>query len=329
MRYGIYLILMCIASLHARSVHRPISAHPPHIQAYWQETPETCYTLYHEHLQYWPLFTRFDYQHMLDNYLPSEEIPYRNEPENSVSGNTFDTQLQECITRIVKGKNRNSHCGDFKIIKDRDFNYKYNAGVIILKSKSHPFIVKLFMETPYTLTKPYSKGIEPCFFFSMTGGSSRFFAGFTRIKNKQYIEERLKQSDIWRDQVTVPRKWFWVPHNIPWISIDAYHLSGPGNHDHTSVPSVYAIVSDAIETKTPYAMFDREHRKIALNLTHYIGEHRLDPHIDNFVIESKTDKIAIIDTEHFASMTGLDDDFTSKAERNKIHTYHIPETLKV
>lgn len=49
---------------------------------------------------------------------------------------------------------------------------------------------------------------------------------------------------------------------------------------------------------------NKENRKFALNFSYKL-ENRLDPHIDNFMIEKDTGKIVIIDTEHFPSMVGL------------------------
>jgi len=289
----------------SRSVHRPQPVYTPHITAHWHHTPDNTYTLFNKHLTYWPIFTRCDYQHMMDNLLPDRAITYRYDATQYVNGSELKRQLNTCIDAIQRTHSRLSQFGRFTVLKDSDFNYKHHCGVLILKSNDHPFIVKLFMEKPHALTKPYSKGIEPCFFFSMTGGMSRFFAGFTRIKNKMSIANIVSESPRWHNWITLPRKWFWMPDDGTWITIHGHHVRGHGSHDAIDVPSTYAVISDAIETDHKRAMFTSANRKMALDITKDIGYNRLDPHIDNFVIEKYTNKIAIIDTEHFASITGI------------------------
>ncbi len=350
-------ILLCIIILiihldtFSRSIHRPQPEYTQYITAHWDGHSNYKYMLQHKHLTYWPVFTRFDYEHFLENQLPSRDIPYRYDTTRSVHGDTFDTLLQECIQNLTKTTSRFSEIGAFTVIKDRDFNYRYHSGVLVLKCKHHPFIVKLFMENPYTFTKPYSKGIEPCFLFSMTGGISRYLAGFTRIKNKHNIETLVSSSKTWRNHITTPRKWFWMPHDVRWLRINGYHLRGFGTEDTIALPGVYAVISDAIETEKPYGMFSRSQRKTALDLARFLDKNRLDPHIDNFMIEKGTNRIAIIDTEHFASMTGIRETMTfssykswylklsrkcfkdvmlrSKHDRFALLTGDIPTTLQI
>lgn len=334
-----------------RSIHRPQPIFTQYITACWSHKPDTKHTLTNKNLSYWPIFTRFNKTHFLQNQLPNAPITYRYDANKYVHGQTLSTLLQDCITRLKKTHSRFSEIGEFKILKDRDFNYRYHSGVLILKCKKHPFIVKLFMENPYTFTKPYSKGVEPCFFFSMTGGSSRYLTGFTRIKNKQNIAHIVDSSHEWKDHITLPRKWFWMPDDVNWMHVRGYHLRGYGSVDTIELPGTYAVISDAIETDQPAGMFTCEKRKVALNLAQFLDKNRLDPHIDNFMIEKGTNKIAIIDTEHFASMTGIQETMQfssykswylklsrkcfkdvmlrSKRDRNRQLTDEIPDTLQI
>lgn len=349
----IYLAVCGIphATFAQRSIHRPQPFFTQQITASWSHAPDTAHVLKNKNLTYWPIFTRFDLEHFRNNQLPHKPITYRYDATRVAHGETIDALLQDCIKRLKRTNSRFSEIGEFKILKDRDFNYRHHSGVLILKCKKHPFIVKLFMENPYTFTKPYSKGIEPCFFFSMTGGSSRYLTGFTRIKNKQNIADMIDASPTWRNQVTLPRKWFWMPHDVSWMHIRGDHLRGYGSVDTIELPGTYAVISDAIETDQPAGMFTREKRQVALDLARFLDENRLDPHIDNFMIETGTHKIAIIDTEHFASMTGMQETMQfssykswylklsrkcfkdvmlrSKQDRNRLLTDDMPETLQI
>jgi hypothetical protein len=53
-------------------------------------------------------------------------------------------------------------------------------------------------------------------------------------------------------------------------------------------------------------------RKWALELSYFL-DLRIDPHINNFLIEKSTQKIVIVDTEHFPSMIGLRKPVTFKS----------------
>jgi hypothetical protein len=162
------------------------------------------------------------------------------------------------------------------------------------------------MENPESFVCPFSKGFEPIVFFMMSGGGTRFLSGFSRLKNREVIKAHLLQSDLWRHTVDLPRKWFWQPQQQRWFQVLTENL---GTKTHSIVlPSVYAIVCDAINSSSHFKILNENNRKQALALCHYLGI-RVDPHIKNFMLESETGLLVLVDSEHFPTMVGLREPF--------------------
>ena len=89
------------------------------------------------------------------------------------------------------------------------------------------------------------------------------------------------------------------------------------------LPAMYAIICDAIETDYTFTILRRNDREIAISITQFLGI-RIDPHINNFIVEKETKKIIIIDTEHFPTLIGIKDDF----KINDFFTYYTRLAFK-
>lgn len=271
----------------------------PVITTQWQ-TGGPLYRLRDSHLEVTPLFHLYDKQHQLEHLLPAENIPFRHNKNKSVSGAELSKLIEYLLEEI---RHKKTKYRDFVVLKNRDFNTKKQAGALIVKSKKYPFVVKLFMETPRSFIRPYNKGFEPACQFVIGGGATRHFIGFTRIKNVRVIRKRIKHNKHWSKRVDIPRKWFWLPKNEQLITMTGYNIGG---HKEITIdfPAVYAVVADEIEIERSFSIFKKEDRQTAIDLSNFLLC-RIDPHIDNFIIEKETGKIVIIDTEHFPSLVGF------------------------
>lgn len=305
--YNAFTITLCRSSL--RKSYNTL----PRITTEWQKNKHTkknkVYELKESHLELYPLFETFDPLHFKKASLPTKgTINYRNST-CGVPAQDLNALLEKLITDIRDNKKA---LPDFDILKDRDFNWKKQAGLIVVKPKKYPFVFKVFMETPRSFLKPHNKGFEPHCFFVIGGGSTRHLVGFTRIKNAQSIKERLLKSDYWGKRVDVPRKWFWTPEDNNSIILTGYNI---GNHAKitTVLPATYVIIADAIEKKREFNVFSYHDRRYAIDLSNYLLC-RIDPHITNFMVEKSTGKVVIIDTEHFPTLVGF-------KERPRITSY--------
>lgn len=251
------------------------------------------------HLEKYPIFETFDKEFLMSQKLPEGSVSFRH-GDGSVDSAVLKKLIEGLLKEVRKNKRNYTH---FKILVDHNFNHGQQCGLLIVKFKDYPFVLKLFMETPEMFVQPFKKGFEPTFFFYMGGGVNRHLSGFTRIKNLHVINARLAQSAYWSDRVVTPRKWFWMPEKAEWLEIIGKNI-GPEKTIATEIPAVYGIVADAIDCDSTLSMHNKEHTKISLDLSNYL-ELWIDPHIPNFMFEKNTSKIAIVDTEHFPTMVGL------------------------
>lgn len=284
--------------LFSRSLHRPIDTAMPEIITRWVDEKKT-YHLRSYHLEYQPLFTKFEKEYFFSHLLPKEEISFRNDKNQKVSGEILSDLIEDLLSQVYRHKTKFKN---FKILKNKDFNIKTVSGLLILKFKDYPFVVKLFIETPQTFVNPFSKGWQPSIFFVMGGGINRYLSGFTRVKNLEAIKEKLKSNPALAQKIDTPRKWFWVPKDPKWFEICGKNI-GPKD-SCALLPSVYAIVADAINGAKNFSLLNKENRQFALEISNYL-DNRLDPHIDNFMLEKETGKAVLVDTEHFPTMVGL------------------------
>lgn len=287
------------ASLLGRSIHRPIDYSLPTIKVAWKNDPK-FEQLRNAHLEYHTIFSMYDPIDFQKHLLPKTPLSFRENPEVTVQSKTLSDLIDGLWNEVRKHKRSYKN---FIILQNKGFNRAKACGLLVVKFKKFPFVVKLFIETPTTFVHPDCKGFEPIFFFYMGGGVNRHLLGFTRIKNLEHINTCLKKNEKWSNIIKTPRKWFWLPNDPVWITIEGTNM-GEHKHAHTTIPGTYAIIADAISTKQTFSIKNAKHRKKALQLCNYLDLY-VDPHIDNFMIEEGSGKIAIVDTEHFPSLVGF------------------------
>lgn len=311
--YRFSRIVLCVAAnVYAeRSIYRPRDVTVPEISVAYT-TGGKAYELRSPYMRYWPIFNTFDRDYFFSHQLPREMIPYRTEPERQVSGEEL-AQHAEDLLRIVRSSRRiKKEMGNFIILKSCDFNPRTSSGLIVARLKNHPFVIKLFIETPESFVRPFSKGFEPGCMFVIGGGVSRFLAGFTRVKNAEYMRNYFERNPIWNGVLDLPRKWFWIPQSVQWLTVRGKNFYGEAPFLEIELPSVYAIFCDAIDSDRSLSLRNKHERRFALGLSQDLNN-RLDPHINNFVIEKDSGLIVIIDTEHFPTMVGLEDHMIYKS----------------
>lgn len=295
----IYIIISNFLVGYARSPFRTQDPLMPEIIASWPGSGKT-YHLRDYCLEEYPIFHKFDKEYFMNHLLPEEPISYRNHPDKKVLGSHLKELMEELLNDLQRQKKSFKH---FKVLKDNDFNSRMVSGLIILKFKDYPFVLKLFIKTPETFVKPLSEGMIPRFFFRMGGGINRHLSGFTRIKNLEQIRKQIDEDPVWREIIDTPRKWFWLPKNPRWIELRSKNIGCSGEL-RTQLPAVYGIIADYIENERTFSLSNKEDVEFAISFAHYL-ENRVDAHVDNFMVEKSTGMIVLIDTEHFPTMVGL------------------------
>jgi len=297
---------------HCRSILRKSYKKKPKITACWLTPPldklrtgsiqdKKRYSLTSTQLQKNPIFKAFDEKSFYQNMLP-EQINYRYDKNKYVTKAALESKL-ETLFKEIDDKNRKYK--NFEILRKSNFNRRKKSGLLILKFKDYPFVVKVFMENPKNFVRPYSKGVYPIFFFNMGGGTNRHLLGFTRVNNLHAIQKTIANNPQWANMVETPRKWHWVPQGCKKIEIIGTNFEK--NNIRTVIPGTYCIIADAIKLKNKtFSLGDPEAREMCMSLCNSVGV-RIDPHIDNFLLEKGTDKLVIVDTEHFPSIVGLKD----------------------
>lgn len=318
------LCLLLFASFNcifARSIHRP---EPQHIASItvrencdealkWKSIKETLESsekmcrekvasgnLTSRFLKCEPLKNKFNPVSFYDNILPANQtILYRNE-QGTVQSETLQKLAETLIKELQEGKKSFKH---FIVLKKNYFNFKNQSGLLILKYKDYPFVIKVFVEHANTLVQPFSKSFEAGVMFMM-GGNMRHLTGFTRIDNLHDAKAAILKDPEYRQYIDFPRKWFLLPTEENWLEID-WHNKSKNTITHIRFPSVYCIVADYIEMDKhkhhKYKSWLNKKTMEIVNYLHYI----IDPHEGNFLFEKGTNKIVIIDTEHFPTMIGL------------------------
>jgi hypothetical protein len=286
-----------------RSVHRPRDSQMPSIMTHWKGDTTHYHYLQSPFLDGYPFFEIFDKKYFDDHLFPKGQISFRYDPEKSIESTKMDTLIESLIKEVHE--KRTSYT-NFTILRDSNFNRRHQSGLLIVKSKEYPFVVKLFMETPEMFVKPYRKGFYPLFFYFMGGGINRHLSGFTRIKNAENVKKTIAQNPYWKSRVDLPRKWFWLPKDPKWITIAGGNI---GKYKQTSidVPGTYCIISDLINMERIMTLTNPEDRIESMALCNIV-KFCIDPHIDNFAIEKGTRKIVIVDTEDMRSIVGLKKD---------------------
>jgi hypothetical protein len=283
-----------------RSIHRPIDPTIPTVTTHWIGNDES-YSLKNSHYEEYPIFTVFNKDYLGQHQLPDGPIHYRTNPKKSVLGSELSMLIEHLLLEVQEKKR---HYRDFHVLSSKNFNRGRACGLMILKWRKHPFIVKLFIETPQTFINSHCKGLDNMWFFPMGGGVNRHIAGLTRVRNAHAIQERIKQDPYWSTFIDTPRKWFWLPKNTPWIEVTGTNI-GAKKTVQTLIPGTYAVIADAIESEKKLSLTNAGgYRHLTMSLCNYL-QMRQDPHLDNFIIEKNTKKLVIIDTENFATNVGF------------------------
>ena len=309
----IFLAMITTFDANCRSVHRPSNPTIPYITVtatnkdyaqVWRkstvEKPKSVNKLQNKFLRLKTLKKPFETSGFKKHLLPYGNLKFR-KGEGSVHTNVLKAQNELVLKEILEG---DKEFTDFTVLKDRDFNYKSLSGLIVLKNKKYPFVLKLFIERPETFIEPLQKGAEAGWIFILSG-NMRHLSGFTRINNLENAKKALSKDPEYRHYIDFPRKWYWMPQSQPMLNIN-WHDTYNNHFETIKIPSIYGVVCDCID-------IDRELqqqefytlRKISIDVAMYLN-YLIDPHDDNFVPEKNSSKIVIIDTEHFPTVAGLD-----------------------
>ena len=317
-----YLFMICalfFTETASRSIYRPANNHTPYIlvtssrpkftEEWTHKKSNKSYILRSDYLQLTPIFTTFD-PHLFQKWLlpKNTNISFRQNKDIFVSSNTLEALAETAIEEIKQKKKEFTH---FNILKKRDFNYKTKSGLIVLKYKNYPFVLKLLIEHPNTFVDPFSKSLEAgCMF--VIGGTLRHLSGFTRIPNLYFTRDILYQDKTYRELLDFPRKWFWTPKKTAWLNIEWKHISNKQNIK-TSIPSIYGVICDFIIPHENQP--EKSLKRLSIEISNHL-DFLLDPHEGNAVREKDTNKIVIIDTEHFSTMLGLKTKMYAKSYLN-------------
>lgn len=312
MKWNLFIFaLLCLLdianNMRGRSIHRPDDPLMPKITTRWLDSDKTYY-LKDSHLEETPLFKTFDKTYFYQHMLPKSDITYRNNPSHTVSGKVLGQLAVNLLDEILRQKKKFTFT-HFNVIKNRDFAAKDKSGLLIFKYKKYPFILKLFIENPQGFVRPYAKGFEPTCFFTM-GSAMRHLTGFTRIKNLEAMKQIIQSNPYWAARISWPRKWFWEPDNNKWFEIVGTNI-GRRKKTRIELPAVYGVICDAIDAERELSILNRSNRKLGMSLSQFL-RYRIDPHLKNFLIEKGTNKIVIVDTEHFPTLVGLKKEMRAK-----------------
>lgn len=277
-----------------RNIHRQSNPFLPKMEIYQTDYPQQVYTLSDSHLRNFPLFEAYNEPYLLSHQLITPTVTFRNQPNKSIPSKQLLNQIEEVVKQLQTGQ---SNFPNFKILKKRDFNFKNHTGLIVLKFKHAPFVVKIFIESAQGLTRPYSKSFFQTSMF-ITGGTNRHLNGFTRLKNADDIRAKIAESPVWKDRIELPRKWFWLPKQPKWLQITGYNIGGK-ELQTKRIPAIFAIIADEIIAHPTQTVFRQDCLRICKDLN-FIS----DPHHNNFRIEAGTGKLLIYDTEHFPTLMG-------------------------
>lgn len=313
-----------------RNYFRGIDPAIPYIEVQWSDQAANqadleanpIYTLRDSHLKERPIFHTFDLHYFQRKLLPNGPIPYRNSAQpkltssnsnnstsESVLGATLSAQVENLLRELhelkkLPKKERmrvfKTYFTDFIILKSNELYFKSFSGLIVAKFKKYPFIVKLLIEKPASITMPYNRGIYSMGIFTMSG-TVRHTIGFSRVINSENIMEKAAADPRWKDRLTVPKKWFWLPKNPYWLKITGHNIGIQGTQS-IEVPAIYAVIAEEINCSAANC---KPNPRECLEVSNFL-QCATDPNYSNFRIEDSSGKLAIIDTESFPLLMGLD-----------------------
>lgn len=309
------LLLIITYDLNPRNYFRVIDPTVPYIEVQWANQPNNSetnpiYILRDSHLRERPLFRIFDKAYFEQKLLPTSPIPYRNNPKQTVSGTILSAQVENLLQELQELNNLpkkqrmrifKTYFTDFIILKSNEFYFKNFSGLIVAKFKKYPFIVKLLIEKPDSITKPYNRGIYSMGIFTLSG-TVRHTIGFSRIVTSENIMTKAAKNPRWANYLTVPKKWFWLPKNPRWLKITGYNIGIHGTQS-ICVPSIYAVIAEEINCSATNC---KPNPKECLEISNFL-QCAVDPNYSNFRIEDSSKKLAIIDTESFSLLMGYEE----------------------
>lgn len=318
--YIVFFLLSIIGPINGRSCRRPADSTIPIITVcpsnpilaetwYSRKTKDpvrfkTKHVLKSPYLRINPIKQAFNQEFFQEHYLPKNtKIEYR-DGTGSIHTDTLDNLAQGLVAEVKAGQKKFTN---FTVLKDRDFNYSKLSGLLVVKYKNYPFVLKLAIEHPHTMVDPYSKSTEATFIF-IFGGNIRHLSNFTRISNLENIKKILMFNPYYLDNINFPRKWYWQPENNYSLEV-TWHASPYKSEEKFSIPSIYAVISDYINIDPTFPQ--QELNKIAMKIS-IDTEFLIDPHAGNTVVEKGSTMYTMLDTENFRIMTGLDHTMNSK-----------------
>jgi len=300
--YTFLILFSC--TIKGRSPFRKKDPDMPEIAISWKNSKRILRRFNRAYTEY-PIFTAFNENFFFNHLLPTTTITSATHQNQIIDCQIINEMIHELLMEIKKRKKQYIH---FEIIQNKNFNHRKQCGLLVLRFKYYPLVLKLFIETPKSFIDPYCKGFENQFFFYMSGGINRHIAGLTRIKNLELVQEQIKQHKRWKHLIITPRKWYWLPQKHRWIEIKGRNI-GDKKHIITQIPSTYAIIADELDTKENLNTLSSQAKgelimQLCMDLHLFV-----DPHADNFIVKYKPENndysISIVDTEHFPSMVGL------------------------
>ncbi len=281
----------------------------PVITAQW-ENDSKIYSLRTPYVRLHPLFT-VKTEDLYQYLIPKEGIVDKHNPDKAMSSAELSLFIENALKEIRQRKKlikKEKRLTSFNVLQDKNFNYKKSCGLIVLKFKNYPLVLKLFLEQPETFLQFRSTGLEPTFFFYMGGGANRHLSGFTRPKNRDVLLQKTQKFERWAKHISCPRKWFWLPSDQKDIVLTGNNIAGY-DFIQTRIPSVYGIVADEVDINdTTDEISQQIKSRIIMQLCNDLDMY-VDPHEKNFVFSRNKlhgrFNIIILDTEHFPTMVGI------------------------
>ena len=148
----ILLATIVTSNLIGRSVHRPCNPTIPYITVtasneeyaqVWKkstvEKPKSVHRLQSRFMKLKAYKKTYKTSDFKKHLLPYGNLKFRR-GEGSVHTVVLKGQNERVLKEILQGEKEFT---DFTVLKDRDFNYKSLSGLIVLKNKKYPFVLKL------------------------------------------------------------------------------------------------------------------------------------------------------------------------------------------
>jgi hypothetical protein len=242
------------------------------------------------------IFSLYNKESIYSHLLPQGEINYREDQSKSIKGQELSADIEQTVAEL----RARVPLTRFTVLKQKEYNPDNLSGAIIMKSNNHPFVVKLFFETPLSFLKPYDKGVQAAVMHRITGGVNRYLAGFTRIDNLERVKDHAKSLNL-PMPIDFPRKFYWLPENPRWFNVVGNNFNGQTYS--MTLPATYAIVADYIQASKPMSEMRRKYRR-QMFATCKACDFDLDPNTKNFKVEDSSQKFVVIDTEHFKTVVG-------------------------